>query len=244
MSDFIREVDEEVRQDRFRLFLDRYWPALLAVVVLVLAGVGAWRANEYLASQSAQAAGGRYLDALDVARDGKPADAGAAFDAVAKDGTPGYRLLARFAAAAQVGRTDARAGSRLFDAIAQDSSVDPALQNLARLRANVLLVDVMPYADLKTSLEPLADANNSLRNSARELLAVAALKAGQNEEAGRWLDAIEIDASTTAAQRQRAEAMLGLVRAGGGEVTSPAPDAATQPSLPPAAASPSDKPPP
>ena len=40
MSDFIREVDEEYRQDQFRRFLSRYWAALLLLAVLVLAAAG------------------------------------------------------------------------------------------------------------------------------------------------------------------------------------------------------------
>ena len=40
MSDFIREVDEEYRQDQFRRFLSRYWISLLLLVVLVLAALG------------------------------------------------------------------------------------------------------------------------------------------------------------------------------------------------------------
>jgi hypothetical protein len=239
MSDFIREVDEEVRHDQFRRFLDRYWIALVGLVVLILGTVGAFRAYDYYTTQKAQAVGGQYLDALTLSRDGKTAEANAALNKVVQDGTPGYRLLARFRLAADTGRTDPAAGAKLFDDLANDAGLDPALQNLARLRAAVLLVDTTPYPDLKKRLEPLADANNILRNSARELLAVAALKAGQNEEAGRYLDAIETDPITSAPLRQRADAMLGLVRSAGTKPGNPgaeAPPAATAAAPAPAAA--------
>ncbi|WP_131193797.1 tetratricopeptide repeat protein [Lichenihabitans psoromatis] len=219
MSEFIREVNEEVRQDQFRRFLERYWIVILAVVVLVLGAVGAWRANLYFTTRQAQVSGGQYLDALDLTRAGKAVEAKAALDAVVKDGTPGYKLLARFRLAAETGQTDATAGAQAFDAIAADGSVDASLRDLARLRAALLLLDQESYADIKKRLDPLADANNGYRNSARELLAIAALKAGQSDDAGRALDAIETDPTTTAALRQRAEAMLGLVRAGGADKT-------------------------
>ena len=235
MSDFIREVDEEVRHDQFRRFLDRYWIALVGLVVLILGTVGAFRAYDYYTTQKAQAVGGQYLDALTLSRDGKTAEANAALNKVVQDGTPGYQLLARFRLAADTGRTDPAAGAKLFDDLANDAKIDPALQNLARLRAAVLLVDTTPYADIKKRLEPLADANNILRNSAREMLAVAALKAGQNDDAGRYLDAIETDPITSAQLRQRAEAMLGLVRSAG---TKPANPGADAPPAAPAAAAP------
>ncbi len=228
MSDFIREVDEGVRQDRARRFLQRYWVLLAAAAVLVLAGVGAWRALDTYRTGKAQAAGGRYLDALDLARDGKDAEAATVLQGVAADGTPGYRLLARFRVAAETGKTDQPAGARLFDAIGADPDVDGDLRGLARLRAAALLVDTVPYPEIRKRLEPLADANSGLRNSARELLAAAALKAGADEDAGRALDAIETDPTATPGLRQRAEAMLGLVRAGKADVLAePAASAAT-----------------
>lgn len=240
MSDFIREVDEGVRQDRARRFLQRYWVLLVAAVVLVLAGVGAWRGLEAYRTQKAQAAGGRYLDALDLARDGKDAEAVAALQQVATDGTPGYRLLARLRIAAETGKSDQPAGARLFDAIGADADLDGDLRNLARLRAAALLVDSAPYPEIRRRLEPLADANSGLRNSARELLAAAALKGGADEDAGRALDAIETDPTATPGLRQRAEAMLGLVRAGKADVMAEPTTAAAAavPTMPQAPAAP------
>ena len=53
-----------------------------------------------------------------------------------------------------------------------------------------------------------------MRNPARELLALAALKVDNFDAAGRWLDAIVTDPSATASARQRADALLSLVRSG------------------------------
>ena len=226
MSDFIREVNEEVRQERIRLFLERYWGWLVAVLVLVLAGVGAWKTYEYVTTQKAQGLSGRYLAAVDEANAGKGAEADAALAGIAQDGTPGYRLLARFRLAADQGRGDPAAGAKAFDGLAADPAVDPALQNLARLRAALLLVDTAPFAELKNRLDPLADANNSLRGPARELLALAALKAGRGEDATRALSAIGADPTSPGPLRQRAQALLGLVRSGNGDQSAEAPPAA------------------
>lgn len=238
MSDFIREVNEEVRNDRFKHALNRYWLLLLALVVLVLAAVGSWRGTDYLRTQKAESVGGQYLAALELARDGKSAEATAALDQVVAAGTPAYRLLARFRLAAELGTTDKAAGARLFDDLAADPAVDAAMQTVARLRAALLLLDTTPYEAYRQRLVPLADANSPTRNLARELLAIAALKADKTDEAGRDLDAIETDPTASASQRQRAEALLGLVRSAGTAPTVPVqPAAAPQP---PAPATPAD----
>ncbi len=242
MTDFIREVDEEVRQDRLRRFVERYWIVLAALAVLVLVAVGAWQAYDHYRTTKAQASGGQYLDALDLARDGKSDEAVAALKAVAGETGTGYPLLARFRLAAETGSKDRAAGARLFDDLAADPSLDASLKNIAKLRSAMLLLDAIPYADLKQRLEPLADANSPVRNAARELLALAALKADQNDDAGRDLDAIEADPTTTGQLRQRVDALQGLVR-GAGRVPagaappSPAPPLATE-VAPPAQAAP------
>ncbi len=224
MSDFIREVDEEYRQDQFRKFLIRYWPALVFGAVVILAGAGAWRGTLYLRQQQAEAAGDRYYDAVEQARD-NPAAALPALDALAKDAPAGYRLLARLRAAGELGKSDPAGGARGFDAIAADATIDPDLRDVAALRAGILMVDTADAAELHRRLDPVADANSTYRHIAREMLAVAALKRGDDTEAGKDLDAIVADPTTPGEIRQRAGFYLGLVRAGKAEpaASSPAP---------------------
>jgi hypothetical protein len=223
MSDFIREVDEEYRQDQFRNFLNRHWVSLLLVVAVVLAGAGAWRGYGYWRQQQAEAAGARYFDALDL-QAANPSGSVAALDALAKNGPAGYRVLARLRAAGDLGSTDAAAGVTAFDAVAADASIDPDLRDVAALRAGILSVDTAEPAELRRRLEPLADANSSYRGIAREMLAVAALKRGDDADAGKWLDAIVADPIASADTRQRAGFYLSLLRAGR-PIASPAPAA-------------------
>lgn len=214
MADIFREVDEEVRQDRIQLAVTRNWGWILLAGLLLVGGVGAWRGYEYLRQQQDEAAGGRYLDALKLARDGKGTEAVAALDDVARTGTRGYAVLARFRGAAQLGSTTPADGVKAFDALAADPAVEPALQDVARLRAAILLVDTADLKTVQTRLRPLADANNAMRNPAREIIALAALKAKDFDAAGQSLDAILADPSASGAARQRADALLSLVSAG------------------------------
>ena len=213
MSEFIREVDEELRQDRIRNLLNRHWISLLAAVVLILAGVGAWRGYLYWRQQQAETAGLHYFDAIEKAHSDRTGSL-AALDALVKDAPAGYRVLARFRSAAQTGQADPVAGAKAFDALAEDASLEPEFRDVARLRAAILLVDTADPAELLRRLGPQADANAAFRNIAREMLAVAALKAGNDADAGKWLDAIEADPVAAPDERQRAGVLLGLIRAG------------------------------
>ena len=214
MADIFREVDEEVRQDRVQLFVSRYWGWMLIALLIVIAGVGGWRGYEYWRLQQAQDAGGRYLDALKLARDGKGPEAISALDELGRSGNTGYGLLARFRAASQTGLADPAGGAKAFDTLSADGTLPPAFQDIARLRAAILLADTIDLKEMRRRVESLADANNPMRNPARELLAISALKTNAYDDAGKWLDAIVTDPTATASARQRAEAFLGLVRSG------------------------------
>lgn len=233
MSEFIREVDEEYRQEKIRTLVSRYWTAVLGLAVLVLIGVGGWRGYVYYRQQQNEAAGVRYFDATQMARDDR-AGSLAALDAIAKDAPAGYRLLARFRAAAETGQGDAAAGAKAFDGLADDQSLGPDLRDVARLRAAMLLLNTAEPADIRKRLEPLADANAPFRNIAREMLAVTALKQGDDAAAKPWLDATVTDPVAAQDQRQRASLFLGLIQSGKpGTATpgssAPAPDAVPAP---------------
>ncbi len=103
------------------------------------------------------------------------------------------------------------------------------------------MVDTADAAELHRRLDPLADANSTYRDIAREMLAVAALKRGDDTEAGKDLDAIVADPTTPGDIRQRAGFYLGLVRAGKADPAAPAAPAAR--SVAPATGRPAPPPP-
>ncbi|MDJ1156975.1 tetratricopeptide repeat protein [Chelatococcus sp. SYSU_G07232] len=217
MTDIFREIDEELRRDKAAALWARYGNIVIGLAILLVIATGAWRYWQHRETQKAEAAGARFEEALTLARDGKGEEAERTLEAVAKDAPNGYRTLARFRLAAEVGKRDPEAGAAAFDALAADTTVGGLLQDLARLRAVMLRFDGLDPRAVSAKLEPLAAPSSAWRHSARELLGLAALKAGDYEAAGRWFDQIVADRETQGSLRQRAEIYLGLVR--GGPVT-------------------------
>jgi hypothetical protein len=214
MADIFREIDEELRRDKAAKAWERYQKPIIALAALIVIAAGAWRFYDYDRTQKAQAAGGKYEVALQLSREGKSTEAEAALGDIAKSGPAGYALLARFRAAGESAARDPDGAVKIFDGIAADTNVDGAMRDVARLRAAILRVDKADAGELQRRLEPLAQAGQPFRASARELLAVAALKRNDLEAAGKWLDMIVVDAQTPGEIRQRAEALLGLVGSG------------------------------
>jgi hypothetical protein len=218
-DEFIREVDEEYRRDQMAQIWQRYSGVIIGVAVLVVVAVGGWRFWEHTQETRAQAAAVRYEDALRLSTGDKGKEAEAAFEALAKEDATGYSLLARFRLAAELGQQNAENGASAYDALADDTSLSPLWKDLARLRAAWLRVDGADPAKVRPVLEPMAAPGNAWRHSARELLGLSGLKAGDMEYAGRWFDQIAADRETPSALRQRLAVYTALVAGGPVQVT-------------------------
>jgi hypothetical protein len=213
-DEFIREVDEEYRRDRIAQIWKRYNGVIVALAVLVVAGVGGWRYWQHLELTRSQETASRYEEALQLARQDKNDEAEKALSAIAADAHGGYALLSRFRLAAATGQQNAEEGAKAFDALAADANVAPVWQDLGRLRAAMLRMDTADAAATRQALEPLATAGNAWRNTARELLGLSGLKAGDMDYAGKWFDEIAADREAPPALRQRLEVYSALVAGG------------------------------
>lgn len=213
MADFFREVDEEFRRDRALKLLHRFRVPLITVVVLIVVGSGAWRFYESRRLSQAETAGTAYEAAEQLMRKGKSAQADGAFRAIAHNGPSGYALLARFRLAATTAAHDPARAVKEYDALAADTTISPTLRDVARFRAALLRLDKANLKEMDARLAPLTRVAGPFRNSARELLALSALKAHNYTAAGNWLDMIVADPRAPADMRQRAAALLGIVAA-------------------------------
>jgi hypothetical protein len=211
VTELFNEVDEEVRREQLQKLLQKYSVHIIAAAILVIAAVGGWRGYQYLEEKKAAVAGDAFNKAIELSDQGKHTEAEAAFNDLAAKAPTGYRMLARFRAAAEVANKDPQEAAKMFDSLAADGSIGPELQALARIRAAGLLVDTATYADMVRRLEPDTEAGQTFRHAARELLALSAFRANDPTATRKWLDEIELDAETPPSMRSRAEALQALL---------------------------------
>ncbi|MEP9370856.1 tetratricopeptide repeat protein [Mesorhizobium sp. KR1-2] len=218
MSDdsFIREVNEEMRQDRARLLWERFGPVALVLAILVVLGTAAFVAYEYWAERQASRSGDAYLQALTLANSGNSDEALAELKTLEADGYGAYPVLARMRAATVLAdKGDFDGAVKAFDEVGADSAIPGVLRDMARLRAAYILVDHGSYADVSKRVEDLTADTNPLRNSAREALGLAAWKDGKAEDALKLFDQISSDDGAPRNARERATLMSELIRGSG-----------------------------
>ena len=127
MTEFFREVDEDVRRDRIIQIWTKYRYIFIGLAVLLVAGTGAWRVYEHYRDEAAEAASAKFEAAAQLARDGKSAEAAAAYEALSKTAPSGYASLARLRAAAEISASDPQAAIKAYEALADDpASIRPS----------------------------------------------------------------------------------------------------------------------
>ncbi len=209
VDDFIREIDEDLRTDRYKRLWQRYQNYVYAAAVLVVLGVAGyeyWHQRE-LAARTAE--GVRFAEAMALADHGDLAGAAKALEALAGDAGRGYATLARLYAADLLAKKgDVDEALQLYDAVAADTGVERAFRDLATLLGASHRVDRDDAASLTARLQLLLAEDNPWRFSAREVVAMAALHAGNVADARADLTRLADDAAAPPGVRARAAELL------------------------------------
>ncbi|HVA13839.1 MAG TPA: tetratricopeptide repeat protein [Stellaceae bacterium] len=208
MSDIFREIDEELRRDSLEQLWKHYGKYIMVLaiaIVIATAAVMGWRAYQ---NKQREAQGVQYAAALDLAHQGKDADAAAAFASLAQKADSGRAVLARLeAAASQVNLGDVPGAIADYDRIAADHSADPAFRDAATMLSARYTLDKGDPQTVIAKLQPLTVATSPWHGLALEMTALAEMKAGENAKARGDFDALAKDATVAPGVRQRAGEM-------------------------------------
>ena len=214
-DEIFREVDEELRKERFEQLWKAYGTYVAIAALALVLGVGGWKLMEHVQAKRMAEAGGRFNAALLLLDSKKPEDTASGEQALRDlvgGSQGGYKALARMRLAAieqSNGRVDAAVKS--YDGIAADSSLDSLLRGLAALKAAMLRSDTADWTEMQNRLTPLKDVKNPWHLSAKELLGLAAWKAGKLAEAEEEFQSLVENRNAPRGIKQRAEMMLSLL---------------------------------
>jgi hypothetical protein len=208
---FIHEVDEGLRRDQLTQLARRYGPWILGAIALFLIAMLGWQAWRAQQVQSARQHSEAFAAAQELAREGNFAEAKAEFERLSGSGPRNYRVMSRMEHAAILTvEGDLEAALAEFDAAAEAAN-DPVMRETAQLRAAYIAAETQDFEALQRRLQPLIESDTRLSYLARELLAIEAWEAGQNDLARDTLENLTLAFEAPEGVRQRAQVALSVI---------------------------------
>ncbi|MBU1211759.1 MAG: tetratricopeptide repeat protein [Alphaproteobacteria bacterium] len=202
---FLREIKQELDRERMENIWKRYGTLIVgagALVVIAVAGFQIWNTMQ---TRAAQEAGASYEQALDAVFEKKLDEAAVKFSEIAKSGPTGYATLAEMQYAATLkeqGKPQEAVAE--FEKVSKRDGADELIGGFAALQAAALRVGEADFKEMQNRLEPFIKDGEPWRFNALELLAVAAIEAGQVDEAKAAFEKILAEPNVPPAMRQRA----------------------------------------
>ncbi len=241
MTDIFREVEEDVRRERFEKLWKAYGAYAIAALVLLFAGIGGWQLWQRYDLQQRQKTADAFMAAQRITN---PRDAASAFVDLTRDTPKGYATVARLSEASAMFASGQRAEA--IDLYKQIANADSgAIGSVARLRAAWAMADTATPGAIGDWLAPLTQPGNAWRENAKEVLAYVAYRGMDIKGAQQQYAELAADPEAPDALRARAKALAAFLKNGGaityGSVPPdavPAPPQAAQPDNAPPAAQP------
>ncbi|MGE0734709.1 MAG: tetratricopeptide repeat protein [Alphaproteobacteria bacterium] len=204
----VREINQELKQDKYKKVWAKYGNIAIAFAVLVVLGVGGYKFWQGEQEKAKLAASERYAVAVGLIKDGKTKEATDALATLVRDAPSGYAALARLQEAAAFAKQGDVANSmRVYDALTKDDRVDRNVRELALVLYGWHALDSADPVALVERMKPLTEGKNAWRYTATEITGLALDKAGKRAEAREIFGRLASDAEAPESLRARARAM-------------------------------------
>jgi hypothetical protein len=213
----IREIDEDLRKERYAKLWKSYGNYVIAGAVALVVGVAGFQGWYSYDLDRRKAQGEQLARAMNRSAD-DPSVALGEMQSLAENAGDGYALLARFQEAALLAKGgDQQAAIAIYRELATEADI-PMYRDLAVvLGAQNQLASAGSSVDrveLERTLQPITVDDNPWRYSAREIMGILAMQAGENAKAVEIFSALATDLRAPQGMRSRA-AVLQAVAEGG-----------------------------
>ena len=172
---FFEEVDEEVRNEKFKELINKYGGYILTFVILVLAfavgyeKIGEWRINR------AQQTNARYVQAVSASSDYE--NNIAELEGIVQTETGLYKDIARLQIANIL--LDNNQTDKALDVLAQinnDTTASDKIREIAAVKLATYKIDSSSYSEIEKILAPIVKKGGAWAPMAKELLAMSAIQ--------------------------------------------------------------------
>ncbi len=184
---FIQEVNEDVKNDNFRVMWNRYGIFVISFVVIAVCAAVSFDKIRSWKIQQNQRETENYMLAAQVQEN--PEDTIASLQNINKYNQGIFGDFARLQIAnVLLGQQKNEEAFAELQGLIDDKQVNEEVKQIALIKLATYKVDELPFAEMKKMLQPVMDANNSWTPLANDLLAMAAIRDGDLQTAKEIYD--------------------------------------------------------
>jgi hypothetical protein len=209
---FVREVDDDLRRDQINDFFKKNGTWIAIGVVLFLAAVGGWiywqeHKRQEVQRQTEELS--KVFADIGAGQSAKVAPKLAPLEQSRNDIIRASAMLTHAAVALET--NDRKTAIAKYRELSNDDGLPDPYRNLGLLRATALEFDTLKPQEVIARLEPLSKAGEPYFGSAGEMTAMAYLKLGKKDQAGKLFAAIAADKGVPDTLRSRAAQIAGTL---------------------------------
>lgn len=179
---FIREVDEDVKNDNFKVLWNRYGAYIIAFVIIAVISAVCFDRIKMWKIERNQIRTESYMAAAQLRKN--PEETIAALQQINNDNSGIFSDFAKLQIAnILLGQNKTDEALATLQSIIDDKNADRAVRNIALIKLASYKVDSMPRKELEQLLQPVLQENGSWTPLANDLLAMSAIREGDIETA-------------------------------------------------------------
>ena len=210
---FIREIDEELKNEKLKRIWDKY--GLLIIIFVTLAVFSAVSYETFFAwkEKQNQKMSDTFAYALNMQNQGNFAQADKILSSLIESNRGIYANIAEMQKVNLLLEQNQKEDAfNILQNIIEDSSFNPHIQNVARLKLASYKLDNAPAEEIKNILQPLLNQQNLWEISANEFLAMLAVREKDFPLALELYQKISTNPSTPETMKIRALDMINLLK--------------------------------
>jgi hypothetical protein len=207
----IREINEDLREEQMMKLWSRFGGYIVGAAIAVVAIVAGYQGWKQYDISTRTNEGDSFYSATLLAESGNKDAAIQAFGQLSVDARSGYGTLAGFQQAALMAdQGDIKGAAALYQTLAKANASDIAIGGLANVLGAMLEINAGDYdvAGMTLRLEAISSDDHPYRHSARELLGLVAMNAGNTTQALETFKRLSEDAATPKGTRERANNLV------------------------------------
>ncbi|MCQ2913964.1 MAG: tetratricopeptide repeat protein [Alphaproteobacteria bacterium] len=213
-AEILREVEEEMQQEKLKKLWKKVAPIVVSLAVLALAITGGIEYYKYYHQQQSLKAVNEMQTALSMLSSGKLDEGMALLEKIKNSSARGYHAMASLHyAKALVQQKKIDEAIKALDELSKDSKVPNALKTMAKLDKVSLAIDNdnPDYDALRLELEPVVNSNTAWSADALELTALIYLRQNNVEMAKASFEKIVSSTKISETKKLRANEYLNLL---------------------------------